>query len=327
MTMKAIICREFGPPEKLQLEEITPPKPGAGQVLIEVEACGVNFPDTLIIQGKYQFKPDFPFSPGGEVSGRVVEIGAGVTGFRPGDRVLAMTTWGGFAEMVAVDAVAVTHIPASMDYVTAAGLMITYGTSLHALKQRGRMQPGENLLVFGASGGVGLTAVQIGKAMGARVIAAASSEDKLAFARENGADEVVNYSEVGWKDRVKALTGGNGADVIYDPVGGDFFDQAMRCINWQGRLLVVGFASGRIPQLPVNLTLVKGCDVVGVFWGAFVKRNVKENAENNTQLFRWYEEGKIRPHIDQVYPLDRAVTALQDILARKVQGKIVLKVR
>lgn len=325
--MKAIICREFGPPEKLRLEDIAPPKPEAGQVLIAVEACGVNFPDTLIIQGKYQFKPDFPFSPGGEVAGRVVEVGEGVSGFKPGDRVLAMTTWGGFAEMAVADAAAVTLIPDVMDFVTAAGFLITYGTSIHALKQRGRLKPGENLLVLGAAGGVGLTAVQIGKAMGARVIAAASSEDKLAFARENGADEVINYAEGGLKDKVKALTGGKGADVIYDPVGGDLFDEAMRCINWQGRLLVVGFASGRIPQLPVNLTLVKGCDVVGVFWGAFVTRNPKENAENNAQLLSWYTEGKIRPHIDHVYPLDQAVPALEAILARKVKGKIVLKVR
>jgi NADPH2:quinone reductase len=325
--MKAIICREYGPPESLRLEEVETPKPQAGQVSIAVEACGVNFPDSLIIQGKYQIKPDFPFSPGSEVAGRVLEIGAGVTGFKPGDRVLAGTVWGGYAEQVAVDAAKVSVIPDGMDFVTAAGFLITYGTSIHALKQRAHLQPGENLLVLGASGGVGLSAVQIGKAMGARVIAAASSDEKLAFARDNGADELINYADGNLKDKVKALTGGKGADVIYDPVGGDMFDQAMRCINWQGRLLVVGFASGRIPQLPVNLALVKGCDIVGVFWGAFVDRDPVANAENNAQLFSWFEAGKIRPHVDHTYPLAKAVDALNDVLARKVKGKIVLTVR
>jgi NADPH2:quinone reductase len=324
--MKAIICREYGPPEKLRLEEVAAPRPGPGQVLIAVEACGVNFPDTLIIQGKYQVKPELPFSPGSEVSGRVVELGVGVSGFKSGDRVLAMTIWGGFAEMAVVDAGDVALIPDEMDYVTAAGFLLTYGTSIHALKQRGRLQPGETLLVLGAAGGVGLTAVQIGKAMGAKVIAAASSEEKLAFVRENGADEVINYASGDFKEKVKALTAGQGADVIYDPVGGDLFDQSLRCINWQGRLLVIGFASGRIPEAPANLLLVKGFDVVGVYWGSFIKKDPAASAENNAQLFKWYIEGKIGPHVDQVYPLAGAVTALQEILARKAKGKIVLKI-
>ena len=324
--MKAILCHEYGPPEMLRFEETAAPELGAGQIRIRIEACGVNFPDSLIIQGKYQFKPDFPFSPGGEVAGMVTEVAPDVTSFKAGDRVLAMTTWGGFAEEVCVDALLASRIPDSMDFLTAAGFLITYGTTIHAFRQRARLQPGETLLVLGAAGGVGLSAVQIGKAMGARVIAAAGSADKLAFAREAGADELVNYTEENLKERVKALTGGNGADVIYDPVGGDLFDQAIRAINWKGRYLVIGFASGRIPALPVNLTLVKGCDVVGVFWGAFVRREPEVSAENNAQLFKWVEEGKIRPHIDHVYPLEKAVDALNDILSRKVKGKIVLKV-
>ncbi len=325
--MKAILCREFGTPDKLTLEDVAGPGVGKGQVKIAIEACGVNFPDTLIIQNKYQFKPDLPFSPGGEVAGTITEIGEGVNGFQIGDRVLSMTTWGGFAEEISVDAGAVVKIPDSMDFLTASGFYITYGTSVYALKQRGQLKAGENLLVLGASGGVGLAAVQIGKAMGARVIAAASSAEKLAFAKENGADELVDYSDGNLKDKVKALTDGKGADVIYDPVGGDYFDQSMRCINWGGRLLVVGFASGRIPQLPVNLTLVKGCAVVGVFWGAFVVKEPDESLHNNQQLFDWYTTGKIRPHIDHVYPLEEAPKALEDILARTVKGKIVLKVR
>ena len=270
--MKAVLCKAFGPAETLVLEEIASPEAKKNEVLLEVHAAGVNFPDTLIIEGKYQFKPPFPFSPGGEAAGVVTAVGEKVSHLKVGDRVMALTGWGSFAEEVAVPGYNVMPIPASMDFASAAAFGMTYGTSMHALKQRANLQPGETLLVLGASGGVGLAAVEIGKAMGAKVIAAASSAEKLEVAKAAGADELINYSENSLKDEVKRLTGGQGADVIYDPVGGDLFDAAIRSIAWNGRLLVVGFASGRIPELPVNLTLLKGAAVVGVFWGAFAQR-------------------------------------------------------
>lgn len=256
--MKAVLCKAFGPAETLVLEEVASPVPKKNEILLDVHAAGVNFPDTLIIEGKYQFKPPFPFSPGGEAAGVVSAVGEKIGHLKPGDRVMALTGWGSFAEQVAVPGYNVLPIPAAMDFNTAAAFSMTYGTSMHALKQRGNLQPGETLLVLGASGGVGLAAVEIGKAMGARVIAAASSAEKLAVAKAAGADELINYSETSLKDEIKRLTDGNGADVIYDPVGGDLFDQAIRSIAWNGRLLVVGFASGRIPELPVNLALLKG---------------------------------------------------------------------
>jgi NADPH2:quinone reductase len=284
----------------------------------------VNFPDTLIIQDKYQFKPPLPFSPGGEVAGEVVEVGAAVTRVKPGDRVIAMVGWGGYAEELVVDADRTMPVPKGMDLVTAAGFTMTYGTSYHALKQRAQLRAGETLLVLGAAGGVGLAAVELGRVMGARVIAAAGSAEKLSLCREYGADETINYDTESLKDRVKELTGGQGADVVYDPVGGDYFDQAMRCINWNGRLLVVGFASGRIPQLPVNLALLKGCSIVGVFWGAFTAREVERNASNLLDLGKWYEEGKIKPYVCKTYPLERAADALNAIVNREAKGKIVL---
>jgi NADPH:quinone reductase len=322
--MRAVICKEYGPPESLVVGELELPPVQEGEVRIGVHACGVNFPDTLIIQGKYQFKPPMPFAPGGEVAGEILELGAGVTNFKVGDRVMAMTGHGGFAEEVVVAAQRVLPLAPGMDFVTAAGFTMTYGTSLHALLQRGRLQPGENLLVLGAAGGVGLAAVELGKAMGARVIAAASSAEKLQVAREHGADELIDYSREDLKERTKELTGGKGADVIYDPVGGDAFDQCMRAINWKGRMLVVGFASGRIPELPVNLALLKGCEVVGVFWGSFAAREPKENAANFQQLFKYYAEGKIKPHVCATYPLEQAPQALNDLLERKAVGKIVI---
>jgi NADPH2:quinone reductase len=322
--MKAIVCKEFGPPERLVLEDVEPAPLGAGQIRIAVHACGVNFPDTLIIENKYQFKPPLPFTPGGEVAGEVVEVAAGVNRTRVGDRVIAMVGWGGFAEEIVVDEARAMPVPDGMDLVTAAGFTMTYGTSLHALRQRAELRSGETLLVLGAAGGVGLTAVELGALMGARVIAAAGAHDKLDLCRRYGAAETIHYGDENLRDRVKDLTGGAGADVIYDPVGGDYFDQAMRCINWRGRLLVVGFASGRIPQLPVNLALLKGCSVVGVFWGAFTAREPEANAANLVQLGRWYEEGKISPHVSITYPLERAADALSAITARKATGKIVL---
>jgi NADPH2:quinone reductase len=287
----------------------------------------VNFPDTLIIEGKYQFKPPFPFSPGGEAAGVVSAVGEKVSHLKVGDRVMALTGWGSFAEQVAVPGYNVLPIPPSMDFNTAAAFSMTYGTSMHALKQRGNLQPGETLLVLGASGGVGLAAVEIGKAMGARVIAAASSAEKLAVAKAAGADELINYSETSLKDEIKRLTDGQGADVIYDPVGGDLFDQAIRAIAWNGRLLVVGFASGRIPELPVNLALLKGAAVVGVFWGSFAQRQPQDNAANFQQLFHWFAEGKLKPLVSQVYPLSNAAQAINDLGQRKAVGKVVVQVR
>ena len=325
--MKAVLCKEYGPPETLVVEEVESPPLAPGQVRIAVHACGVNFPDTLIIQNKYQFKPELPFSPGGEVAGEIIEVGADAEGVAVGDRVIAMVLCGGYAEELCTEATSVMPIPNGMEYTTAAGFTMTYGTSLYALKQRGHIQPGETLLVLGAAGGVGLAAVELGKVLGARVIAAASSEDKLALCREYGADETINYVEENLKERTKELTGGKGADVIYDAVGGDAFDQAIRCINWEGRLLIVGFASGRIPELPVNLALLKGCQIVGVFWGAFTMREPQENAANLAELGRWFEEGKLKPHVCATYPLERSAEALQQILDRKAKGKIVLTTR
>ncbi|MBF7730113.1 NADPH:quinone oxidoreductase family protein [Pseudomonas sp. N040] len=325
--MKAVLCKNFGPAENLVLEEIASPEPKKNEILLEVHAAGVNFPDTLIIEGKYQFKPPFPFSPGGEAAGVVAAVGEKVTHVQPGDRVMALTGWGSFAEQVAVPAYNVMQIPKGMDFNTAAAFGMTYGTSMHALKDRGHLQPGETLLVLGASGGVGLAAVEIGKALGARVIAAASSAEKLAVAKAAGADELINYSEESLKERIKALTGGQGADVIYDPVGGDLFDQAIRSIAWNGRLLVVGFASGRIPELPVNLTLLKGAAVVGVFWGSFAQRQPQDNLANFQQLFVWYAEGKLKPLVSQTFPLAQAAAAINALGQRKAVGKVVVEVR
>ena len=325
--MKAVLCKAFGPAETLVLEEIASPEAKKNEVLLQVHAAGVNFPDTLIIEGKYQFKPPFPFSPGGEAAGVVTAVGEKVSHLKVGDRVMALTGWGSFAEEVAVPGYNVMPIPPSMDFASAAAFGMTYGTSMHALKQRANLQPGETLLVLGASGGVGLAAVEIGKAMGAKVIAAASSAEKLEVAKAAGADELINYSESNLKDEVKRLTGGQGADVIYDPVGGDLFDAAIRSIAWNGRLLVVGFASGRIPELPVNLTLLKGAAVVGVFWGAFAQRQPQDNAANFQQLFAWHAEGKLKPLVSQTFPLAQAAEAINTLGQRKAVGKVVVTVR
>jgi NADPH2:quinone reductase len=325
--MKAVLCKAFGPAENLVLEEIASPEAKKNEVLLQVHAAGVNFPDTLIIEGKYQFKPPFPFSPGGEAAGVVTAVGEKVSHLKVGDRVMALTGWGSFAEEVAVPGYNVIPVPASMDFASAAAFGMTYGTSMHALKQRANLQPGETLLVLGASGGVGLAAVEIGKAMGAKVIAAASSAEKLEVAKAAGADELINYSESNLKDEVKRLTGGQGADVIYDPVGGDLFDAAIRSIAWNGRLLVVGFASGRIPELPVNLTLLKGAAVVGVFWGSFAQRQPQDNAANFQQLFAWHAEGKVKPLVSQTFPLEQTAEAINTLGQRKAVGKVVIAVR
>jgi len=324
--MKAVLCKSFGPPESLTVEEVAAPALREKGVRVRVHAAGVNFPDLLIIQGKYQYKPEFPFSPGGEVSGEVLEVGPGVSRFKPGDRVVAGMTYGAFAEEVVADEHRVLALPDHLDLSVAASVSLTYGTSAYALIQRGQLQPGETLLVHGAAGGVGLAAVEIGKVLGARVIATAGSDEKLAVVAEHGADEVINYSEGPFRDRVKELTGGNGADVIYDPVGGDVFDQSLRCINWGGRLLVIGFASGRIPEAPANLALLKGCSIVGVFWGSWLTRGGDGNAQNMRQVFAWIGEGKLRPHISHRFPLDRASEALNALVERRVIGKAIIEI-
>ena len=322
--MKAIMCEEFGPPELLRLREVADPEPGKGQVRMRVEACGVNFPESLIIQNKYQFKAELPFSPGGEVAGIVDAVGADVTEYAPGDRVMAMALTGGYAEKIVVDAEALMRPPASMPSEIAAAFTMTYGTSMHALEQRGQLRSGETLLVLGAGGGVGLAAVEIGKAMGATVIAAASSREKLEAAKRAGADHEINYSQEDLRGRIKEITKGRGVDVFYDPVGGDMFESCLRSMAWGGRALVVGFASGDIPKVAVNLTLLKGCAIVGVFWGAFRKIEPKEDAKNFAKLFRWFEEGKLKPQVSKAYPLAEAGSALNALVNRAVVGKVIL---
>jgi NADPH2:quinone reductase len=322
--MRAVLCKAFGPPESLVVEEVPSPTPGRGEVLVSVKAAGVNFPDLLLIENKYQFKPSLPFSPGGEIAGEVKAVGEGVTRFRPGDRVLGSPGWGGFAEELVIDQSRLIPIPASMDFVSAAAFMFTYGTSHYALKDRAHLATGETLLVLGAAGGVGLAAVELGHVMGARVIAAASSDEKLAVCREHGADEVINYATEDLKERTKTLTAGAGADVVYDPVGGAFSEAALRSTNWNGRFLVIGFAAGEIPKIPLNLVLLKGCQVVGVFWGSYTARDPEGNRANVAELMRWFEEGKLRPHVSATYPFERAADALQDLAQRRVKGKVVL---
>ncbi|EKT4475676.1 NADPH:quinone oxidoreductase family protein [Pseudomonas plecoglossicida] len=325
--MKAVLCKTLGPARNLVLEEVASPLPKKNEILLDVQAAGVNFPDTLIIEGKYQFQPPLPFSPGGEAAGVVAAVGEKAGAFKVGDRVMALTGWGAFAEQVAVPFYNVLPIPASMDFTTAAAFGMTYGTSMHALRQRGQLQAGETLLVLGASGGVGLAAVEIGKAMGARVIAAASSAEKLAVAKAAGADELIDYSQANLREEIKRLTGGQGVDVIYDPVGGELFEQAVRGLAWNGRLLVVGFASGSIPQLAANLVLLKGAAVLGVFWGAFAQRQPEDNAANFHQLFAWHAEGKLKPLVSQTYPLEEAGAAIEKLGQRQAVGKLVVLAR
>ena len=322
--MKAVLCKEYGPPESLVIEDIPSPRPGKGQVVITVKACGVNFPDTLIIEGKYQFKPALPFSPGGEVSGIVKELGEGVNTVKVGDRVIAFTGWGGFAEEVVTEAAKLIPIPGDIDFATAASFTLVFGTAHHALKDRAHIKPGETLLVLGAAGGVGLASVELGKLMGARVIAAASNEEKLEVCKQHGADDVINYTNEDLRESIKTLTGGNGVDVIVDPLGGNYSEPALRSIAWNGRFLVIGFAAGDIPRIPLNLTLLKGCSIVGVFWGSFTEHEPRHNQENLQELLTWLAEGKLKPHISATYPLERAAGALNDVLNRKVKGKVVL---
>ena len=321
--MLAVLARRHGPPETLSIEDLPALVPGLGEVVVAVHAAAVNFPDTLIIEDKYQIKPPLPFSPGGEVAGVVKLLGEGVTGFRVGDPVIAACRYGGFAEEVLITPDRLVSVPKGVSMEAAASLMMTYGTTQYALQDCARMQPGETLLVLGAAGGTGLSAIELGKLMGARVIAAASSEEKLALCRERGADETILYTPQNLKDEIKRLTGGEGVDVVYDPVGGDYAEPALRGMAWGGRYLVIGFTAG-IPTLPMNLPLLKGCSIVGVFYGAFAKKFPKRYAQLRTELVQWLAEGRVKPAVTARYPLEQAAEALRVVAARRAIGKIVL---
>ena len=322
--MRAVVCKAWGPPETLAVEDVPAPAPGAGEVLVRVRACGVNFADALIVQGRYQEKPPLPFTPGLEVAGDIAAVGEGVTGLAPGQRVVSLCAIGGYAEAVTAPAAVTVPIPDAMPYETAAGFTVAYGTAHVGLEHRARLREGETLLVHGAGGGVGVAAVEIGKAMGATVIATAGSEDKRALASAHGADHVIDYRAGEFKDAVKSITGGRGADVVFDPVGGDVFTQSMRCIAWEGRLLVIGFAAGDIPQVPAGLVLVKNMSVIGVFWGAYRMREPTIITRSLHRLFAWFDEGVVRPVISETLPLERAAQAMQRLLRREAKGKIVL---
>ena len=330
--MKAALCTHYGPPEEMVVQDVPSPSPRKGQVVISVKACGVNFPDVLMIQDKYQFKPALPFSPGGEIAGIVKEAGEGVTAFKPGDRVIVSIGSGGFAEEAVADAARCVPMPANLDFDVASSFFVTYGTSYHALKDRAHIKPGESLVVLGAAGGVGLSAVELGHAMGARVIAAASNQEKVDLAKKHGADDGFVYptgalsrdQQKALSEDIKRLTGGNGADVLYDPVGGDYAEPALRAMNWQGRYLVIGFAAGDIPRVPLNLTLLKGCDIVGVFWGASMARDPKTGLANLTEITKWIAEGKLKPYVSERIPLARAGEAIRLLMDRKAQGKVVV---
>ena len=324
--MKALLSKEPGPPSTLVVEDIEAPAAGKGEVLVRVHIAALNFFDCLIIEDKYQFKPPRPFSIAAEMSGIVEAVGEGVTRFKPGDRVCGYVQGGTAREMIVAPEVALSHIPDGVSDEQAACIMVTYGTSYHGLKDRGELKSGETLAVLGASGGVGQAAVELGKIMGARVIACASSDDKLVFARQCGADEGINYSIEDLKDRLKKLTGGNGVDVIYDPVGGEFSEAAFRSVAWGGRFLVIGFAAGPIPKIPLNLPLLKGADLRGVFWGAFTMRNPAGNRQNIDDLLGWLADGTLKPHVDSVFALEDGAAALEKIAARDVKGKVLLKV-
>jgi NADPH:quinone reductase len=323
--MKAIVCREWGEPDTLRVEAAGGRQPAPHEARIRVHASGVNFADTLMVAGKYQVKPEFPFTPGLEAAGEVIELGAEVRHLALGQRVLTVLRFGGaYAEEITVDADAVVPLPDAMDFVTAAAFPVAYGTAHFALTHRGHLRPGETLLVLGAAGGVGLAAVEVGKELGARVIAAAGGPDKLAIAKERGADELIDYRHESIRDRVRELTGGRGADVVFDPVGGDAFDAALRAVNWEARMLVIGFAAGRIQAVPANLILVKNIAVVGVVWGAQAARDPALVSRNLGELLRWWEKGRLRPLVARTFPLAEAGAAMQALLSRRYAGKIVL---
>ena len=323
--MKAVICKEHGLADKLELATDWPePELGENDVMIDVKAAGLNFPDVLMIQGKYQFQPDMPFVPGAESAGVVSAVGDKVTRYKVGDKVISMGASGAFCERIVVHEMGAFPMPEGLTFEQAAGVSITYFTSYYALKQRANIQPGETLLVLGAAGGVGTTAIELGKLMGAKVIAAASSSEKLELCKQLGADEVINYSEESLKDKVKELTGGKGVDVVYDPVGGDFAEPAVRSMAWKGRYLVIGFASGPIPQIPLNLTLLKGCSLVGVFWGRFSGEEPQENLNNITELWEMFTAGKLNPVVTDVFPMEQYEDAFNCLIERKARGKVIL---
>jgi NADPH2:quinone reductase len=324
--MKAVVCVEHGPPEALQLQEMPVPSPGPGQVRVRVCAAGVNFPDTLIIRNLYQFKPPLPFVVGGEAAGIVDALGEGVCDLAVGDRVALMVGHGCFADYLVAERASMVALPRDMPMEVAAGFTMTYGTALHALRQRARLVAGETLLVLGAAGGVGLAAVELGKLMGARVIAAASSPEKLALARTMGADATIDYTAQDLKAEVKALTGGRGVDIVYDPVGDRFAEPAFRSLAWQGRYLVIGFAGGAIPSLPLNLPLIKGASIVGVFWGAFTQNEPQAHAENMAELMRWFRNGQLRPHVSHRFALADGAQAIRWMMDRKAMGKVILTI-
>jgi NADPH2:quinone reductase len=325
--VKAIVCRKFGGPELLEIDEVDDPVVGPGQILVDVEACSVNFPDLLMIQDLYQFKPGLPFIPGSEVGGVVTEVGEGVTDFSVGDRVIGSSIFsGGLAEKASVQADTAVIVPEGANLPDAAGILYAYGTSHHALRDRAKIRPGENLVVLGAAGAVGLAAVELGALLDARVIAAASSEEKLDLCRAHGAHETINYSTEDLKTRIRELTGGQGADVLYDPVGGAYAEPALRSMAWDGRYLVIGFAAGDIPRIPLNLALLKGCSIVGVFWGSFVGREPEKHKANREELIGWWREGRLQPHTSSIYPFEKAAQAFTDMAERRAMGKVVVAV-
>lgn len=322
--MKALMCSELGPLDALAVRELAPLKAGPKQVVIDVKAAAANFPDVLMVEGKYQFKPPLPFAPGCELAGLVKEVGEGVTHVKVGDPVIAIVMHGAFAEEALADAARVIPLPTGLDLETAASFMFTYSTSYHALKDRGELAPGETLLVLGAAGGVGIAAVELGKKMGAKVIAAASTDEKLAACVSRGADATINYATEDLRERIKVLTEGRGADVIYDPVGGAYTEPALRGIAWRGRFLVVGFANGEIPRIPLNLALLKGCSIVGVFWGDFTRKEPEVHKANTRQLVEWVASGELKPLISGRFPLARGTEALRAVKDRKVMGKVLV---
>jgi NADPH:quinone reductase len=324
--MQALLCTKIGGPDDLVLADIPDPTPGPAEVCVRVHAVSLNFFDTLIIANKYQIKPALPFSPGAECAGVIESVGAGVSGCAAGDRVMAYSRFGAAREKIVLREQQVIRIPEGLDFNRAAGLCVTYGTSLYALDDRGELKAGETLAVLGAAGGVGTAAVEIGKLLGARVIACVSSADKLAFARERGADETIDYSKEDLKVRLRDLTGGKGVDVVYDPVGGAYSEQALRSMNWEGRLLVIGFAAGEIPRIPLNLALLRSCDIRGVAWGAWVDRDPAGNRRSAERLLAWEAQGKLSTHIHAVYPLSQGAEALKVIARREVKGKVILRV-
>ncbi len=322
--MKALICREYGPPENLSVQDMPNLQPGPGEVVVRVRAAGVNFPDALIVQNLYQFKPTPPFSPGGETAGEVLAVGEGVQRVKVGDKVIALTIWGGFAEQVLAKQDQIISMPEGLSFEVAGSLLLTYGTCLHGLRDRAALQPGQTVLVLGAAGGIGIATIELAKALGARVIAAASSAEKLATCRAKGADEVINYREQNLREEVKRLTGGQGVDVVMDPVGGDYAEQALRSMAWRGRYLVVGFTDGQIPRLPLNLVLLKGCAIVGVFWGDFIRREPKAAQLDLRDLMQMLEQGKIKPLISGRYSLEQAPQAILELSQRRAQGKLIV---